>query len=148
MYQAHPLDERLASVLPAGSLFAVGGRVRDELRAQNEPVAAAKDLDYVVVGVALDELRARLSALGRVDLVGASFAVIKLTVDGHTVDSACRLVRRGVLVPPGEPDVRVVFPLFEHEGTRADRCRLRVGPLHGHRIEDVQILEKVEHRRP
>ncbi len=33
MYRPLPFDLRLAEVLPADSLFAVGGRVRDELRA-------------------------------------------------------------------------------------------------------------------
>jgi putative nucleotidyltransferase with HDIG domain len=89
MYQSHPLDARLAGVLPAGSLYAVGGRVRDEVRAAVEGIdLPAKDLDYVVTGVSLEELTARLSPLGRVDLVGAAFAVLKLTIDGLTVDVA------------------------------------------------------------
>ena len=48
----HPLDVRLAAALPPHSVYAVGGRVRDEFRARlagNE--AEPKDLDYVVVGV-------------------------------------------------------------------------------------------------
>ncbi|MGB6412987.1 MAG: HD domain-containing protein, partial [Candidatus Cybelea sp.] len=48
----------------------------------------AVDSDYVVVGVALEELVERLRQIGRVDLVGASFAVLKVTVDGETVDVA------------------------------------------------------------
>jgi putative nucleotidyltransferase with HDIG domain len=84
----NPLDERLAAALPDGSLYAVGGRVRDELRAPEHPAQPATDLDYVVTGVPLDEVRERLERIGRVDLVGASFAVIKLTVDGHTLDIA------------------------------------------------------------
>ncbi len=82
------LDRRLAEALPAGSLFAVGGRVRDELRSRIEGSGAPADSDYVVVGVALDELTRRLRDLGRVDLVGASFAVLKVTIDGRTVDVA------------------------------------------------------------
>jgi tRNA nucleotidyltransferase (CCA-adding enzyme) len=89
MYQPHPLDARLAAVLPSGSLHAVGGRVRDELRALIEGFEyTPKDLDYVVTGVGLDELTARLREIGKVDLVGAAFAVAKLTVDGLTVDVA------------------------------------------------------------
>lgn len=89
MYQAHPLDYKLAGVLPAGSLYAVGGRVRDELRAEIEDLdLPAKDLDYVVTGVAMEDLTARLRSLGRVDLVGAAFAVVKLTTDGLTADLA------------------------------------------------------------
>ena len=89
-YQPDPLDARLASLLPRGSLFAVGGRVRDELRADgarlNSP--ALKDLDYVVTGIDLDSLQQRLQSATRVDLVGASFSVLKVTLDGKTVDIA------------------------------------------------------------
>jgi putative nucleotidyltransferase with HDIG domain len=88
-YVPNPFDERLAAVLPPGSLFAVGGRVRDELRAAIEgSELSSKDLDYVVTGVPIDELRQRLVALGRVDIVGAAFAVLKLTANGETVDVA------------------------------------------------------------
>lgn len=46
------LDERLAAVLPGGSLFAVGGRVRDEIRAGIDGIELpAADSDYVVVGI-------------------------------------------------------------------------------------------------
>ncbi len=89
MYRPVPLDARLAAVLPEQSLYAVGGRVRDEIRAEldgcESPIA---DSDYVVVGLALDALVDRLRPLGRVDIVGASFSVLKLTVDGETVDVA------------------------------------------------------------
>ncbi|HUB97388.1 MAG TPA: hypothetical protein VL993_15810, partial [Stellaceae bacterium] len=89
MYQPHPLDARLAQALAPGALYAVGGRVRDEIRADLEGVELpAKDLDYVVTGLALQELTARLETLGRVDLVGAAFAVAKLTTGGLTVDVA------------------------------------------------------------
>ncbi len=89
MYRPHLLDTLLAEALPEGSLYAVGGRVRDELRAEiaGSPVPHV-DSDYVVTGVPFVEVRRRLEGLGRVDLVGAAFAVIKLTVDGTTVDVA------------------------------------------------------------
>ncbi|MGC1381792.1 MAG: HD domain-containing protein [Candidatus Baltobacteraceae bacterium] len=89
MYQNHPLDARLARVLPSGSLYAVGGRVRDELRAELEGgERPSKDFDYVVTGLPIDELTARLAQIGRVDQVGASFSVLKLTLEGETVDIA------------------------------------------------------------
>ena len=85
-----PLDARLAAALPAETLFTVGGRVRDEIRAQAGQIEtpSAADSDYVVVGVALEELVERLGRIGRVDLVGASFAVLKVTVEGETADVA------------------------------------------------------------
>lgn len=108
-----PLDQRLVDVLPPGSLYVVGGRVRDELRAElaaahdataatstvaSEASAARSavasvsagvaDSDYVVTGVALDDLVERLSRLGRVDRVGAAFSILKLTTGGETADVA------------------------------------------------------------
>ena len=81
----HPLDRRLAAALPANALYAVGGRVRDEFRARLDPaIPPPKDFDYVVTGLALEEVVERLRAVGRVDVVGASFAVVKVsTEDGH-----------------------------------------------------------------
>ena len=82
----HPIDRLLADALPPGTLFSVGGRVRDELRlgAASEP----KDFDYVVTGLSFAEIQDRLRALGRIDLVGESFAVLKLTLHGESVDIA------------------------------------------------------------
>jgi poly(A) polymerase/tRNA nucleotidyltransferase (CCA-adding enzyme) len=83
------LDARLASVLPPGSLYAVGGRVRDELRSALDGIPRpASDLDYVAVGIGVSDLIERLQRIGRADLVGASFAVVKCTIDGVTVDVA------------------------------------------------------------
>lgn len=89
MYRTSSLDLRLAEALPSGALYAVGGRVRDEVRAQIAGTEApAADSDYVVVGVPLAALADRLAAVGRVDIVGASFAVLKLTIEGQTLDVA------------------------------------------------------------
>jgi putative nucleotidyltransferase with HDIG domain len=88
MYRPSALDARLAGVLPSGALYAVGGRVRDEIRAELVGIKPPLDSDYLVVGVPLEALAGRLAAIGRVDIVGASFAVLKLTVDGQTVDVA------------------------------------------------------------
>ena len=108
------LDRRLAGALPAGSLFAVGGRVRDELRRAIEGSAAPADSDYVVVGVPQDDLIRRLRGLGSVDLVGASFAVLKVTVEGHTVDVA--LPRREWSIGIGHRD----FTVESGEGVRLE----------------------------
>ena len=48
-----------------------------------------KDLDYVAVGLSLEDLIERLRTIGRADaVVGASFSVVKCTIDGTTVDVA------------------------------------------------------------
>lgn len=85
----HPLDRRLAAALPANALYAVGGRVRDEFRARIDPtIPPPKDLDYVVTGITLDELVERLRSVGRVNVVGASFAVVKLSALEGNADLA------------------------------------------------------------
>lgn len=81
------IDAALAGALPAGSLHAVGGRVRDEVRSDHDGISRTpKDLDYVVVGIELDDLVARLETVGPADVVGASFAVVKVFVGGRSVD--------------------------------------------------------------
>ena len=106
MFTVKQFDAALAEALPPGSLFAVGGRVRDELRQGIEGIEPAyKDLDYVVTGVSLGQLQERLSKLGRVDLVGSSFAVIKLTAGGATVDVALPRRERSVGVGHREFEV-------------------------------------------
>lgn len=94
----HPIDARIAAVLPAGTLYAVGGRVRDEIRAELEGTQrpSAADSDYLVVGLPLPVLMEHLRPLGRVDEVGASFSVLKLTVEGQTVDVAVPRRERSV----------------------------------------------------
>jgi len=83
------IDCTLAGALPPEALYAVGGRVRDEVRSEfYGAVRRAKDLDYVVVGLELDELLERLRRVGRADVAGASFAVVKVTIEGTTVDVA------------------------------------------------------------
>lgn len=103
----HPLDESLAAWLPPGSLYSVGGRVRDELRAEVEGVPdRAKDLDYVVLGVPQAELIARLTRHGKVDLVGAAFSVVKFSSAEGSADLA--LPRREVSTGSGHRDFTVV----------------------------------------
>ncbi|MGH7729385.1 MAG: CCA tRNA nucleotidyltransferase, partial [Vulcanimicrobiaceae bacterium] len=133
------LDVRLAEVLPAGALYAVGGRVRDEVRAElaGSPVPLV-DRDYLVVGLGLDELLERLQPLGRVDVVGASFAVVKLTHDGVTVDVA--LARRERSTGPGHRDFAVEggpqVPLEEDLARRDFRMNMLARRLPGGELVD------------
>src|SRR5580700_2532860 len=97
MQPPHSIDALLAAALPEGSLYAVGGRVRDELRTQFEPApVSTKDFDYVVTGMPLESLVAALRPLGRIDVVGASFSVVKLTAGFETVDVALPRRERSV----------------------------------------------------
>jgi len=82
-------DAALLAVLPPEGLFAVGGRVRDEQRtALDGVIRPAKDLDYIVVGLELEDLVERLSRAGRTSIVGASFAVVKVALGDVVVDVA------------------------------------------------------------
>jgi putative nucleotidyltransferase with HDIG domain len=76
--------------LPDGGVFAVGGRVRDEVLAElgrpnldDEP-----NFDYLVTGLSVDAIIAALTPLGPADFVGISFGVIKLATHGTIVDIA------------------------------------------------------------
>lgn len=70
--------------------FVIGGPVRDRLRHlfHGSPYDP-KDKDYVITRHSFDEVHRRLAPLGRLDAVGASFGVLKLTMAGEpTVDIA------------------------------------------------------------
>jgi len=78
------IPHTLAEILSISKLrqsYLVGGCVRDAVMGI-EP----KDFDVEVFGVEYDELAQILDNWGRVDIVGKSFGVIKLTKDGETYD--------------------------------------------------------------
>jgi tRNA nucleotidyltransferase/poly(A) polymerase len=89
-------------VIARGKLYLVGGSVRDALL-----LGAEKDLDFLVTGVAADDLTALLRAHGRVEVVGRAFGVLRLRADGseETVDVA--LPRREVSTGVGHRDFAV-----------------------------------------
>lgn len=83
------LDSVLKEALSGGELYAVGGRVRDEVLASlGRPQTAMPDLDYLVTGLALPEILTALQRIGSAELVGASFGVVKFSYGGLTVDIA------------------------------------------------------------
>ncbi len=93
-------------------IYVVGGAVRDLLRGRD---TATADLDYVVAGVAEEQLHEVLAAHGKVNRVGATFAVFKW----------CPHPRRGKrpttsAAAPGSPPPRaataidVALPRSEH----------------------------------
>lgn len=84
-----PFDNLLVEALGAGHVFAVGGRVRDEvLQDLGKADRAPADSDYLIIGVPYDEIVQRIESLGSSELVGASFGVIKFTRGDLTVDIA------------------------------------------------------------
>ncbi len=139
MVDSLAIDAALAAVLPADALYAVGGRVRDDVRAAIDGVAyPAKDLDYVVVGVELEDLVSRLRGLGRADVVGASFAVVKATIGGTTVDVA--LPRRERSTGVGHRDFVVEWgpnvPLVDDLARRDFRMNMLARALPGGTLVD------------
>ncbi|HKU80932.1 MAG TPA: hypothetical protein VJP76_02090, partial [Candidatus Tumulicola sp.] len=133
------MDRLLGDLLPAGSLFAVGGRVRDEIRADTEGVdPPIADLDYVVVGMPLERLANRLREAGRADLVGAAFSVIKFTTGGTTVDIA--LPRRERSIGTGHRDFEIQsgpdVPLADDLGRRDFRMNMIARALPSGEIVD------------
>ncbi len=147
----HPLDRRLLDVLPPGSVFAVGGRVRDEFRARFEGLdLPPKDFDYIVTGIALDALQERLAHIGRVDLVGVSFAVLKLAAPEGSADIA--LPRRERSTGAAHRDFAVEsgpeIPLEDDLGRRDFRMNMIARELGSDRIVDPYGgVSDIEHRR-
>jgi tRNA nucleotidyltransferase (CCA-adding enzyme) len=136
---AHPLDRRLAEALPAKALYAVGGRVRDEFRARFDPtIPPPKDLDYVVTGLSVEALVARLRSVGRVDVVGASFSVVKLSAVEGNADLA--LPRREQSTGTGHRDFLVEsgpdITIEEDLGRRDFRMNMIA-----RRISDDEIID-------
>lgn len=135
----HPLDARLAGAFGPDALFAVGGRVRDELRlAMGQTDRPPKDHDYVVLGVDLPEAIRRLETVGRVDVVGASFSVLKFRSDDGDADVA--LPRRERSTGAGHRDFAVesgpAVPLVDDLGRRDFRMNMIA-----RRISDDEIVD-------
>ncbi len=102
----HPLDDVLVAALAPADVYAVGGRVRDEFRERVDGVERTpKDFDYVVTGVAQADLLDALRVVGRVDVVGASFAVLKFRHAAGEADIA--LPRRERSTGVGHKDFAV-----------------------------------------
>ena len=93
-HSGHDLDDLLSRLLPKAGLYAVGGRVRDEILAEcgfQPPEDHGQPLpepDYLVTGVKLDDLVQSLRQAGTAELVGASFGVVKFASNGLAADIA------------------------------------------------------------
>jgi tRNA nucleotidyltransferase (CCA-adding enzyme) len=85
-----------------GIAYLVGGGVRDTLL--GFPV---KDTDMLVTGVTFDDLVSGLSGFARVDVVGMSFGVLKVSSEGDTIDVALPRTERSTGV--GHKDFEVTF---------------------------------------
>ncbi len=66
-----------------GTPYLVGGFVRDAMLGKDP-----KDIDVVIDGMSMSRIMEVLAPYGKLDLVGKSFAVLKFTVGGETIDVA------------------------------------------------------------
>ncbi len=99
--ESHPRLAFLRAVrdgVPGAEWFLVGGAVRDVLMGR---VIDRQDFDLVVRGVGLDVIADALEPLGRVDLVGRDFGVLKF---------------RPHDCPDGAPGVDIAWPRTERSG--------------------------------
>ncbi|MCP4148282.1 MAG: CCA tRNA nucleotidyltransferase, partial [bacterium] len=74
-------------------IFLIGGTIRDYLIYGD--IGKNRDVDLVVVDHSYEDIEEKLSAHGKTNTVGKSFAVVKFTRDGQTYDIS--LPRRDVL---------------------------------------------------
>ncbi|HEY7982253.1 MAG TPA: HD domain-containing protein [Candidatus Eremiobacteraceae bacterium] len=92
-HSRHDLDDLLSRLLPKAGLYAVGGRVRDELLTENgfqrqESHNQPPIPDYLVTGISMDDLVHSLRSAGSAELVGASFGVVKFAAGNVAADIA------------------------------------------------------------
>ena len=104
MILPHELDRIIRALHDAGyRALVAGGAVRDDLLG-----LAPKDFDVEVYGISFDALAELLARHGRIDLVGQSFGVVKLTVIGGDVYDFS-LPRRDSKIGRGHRDFLAVF---------------------------------------
>jgi len=97
------LAQILAETPELQRAYIVGGSVRDWLLG-----CPVKDCDIEVFGVTRDQLTSALSRWGKIDLVGRSFGVVKLTLPGGpTFDFT--IPRRDSKVAPGHKGFAISF---------------------------------------
>jgi tRNA nucleotidyltransferase (CCA-adding enzyme) len=82
--------------------YLVGGCVRDGLLGH-----PCKDFDIEVYGINPEALQSALARWGRIDAVGKSFGVVKLSTDGHVFDFS--LPRRDSKSGPGHRGFEITF---------------------------------------
>jgi tRNA nucleotidyltransferase/poly(A) polymerase len=129
------LTQRLTDAVTAhgGEAYLVGGAVRDALLGL--PV---KDEDVLVTGVPWQILLNALQPIGHVDVVGASFGVIKLSSDSVTIDVTLPRTERSTGV--GHRDFDVTYD--PHLSVEADleRRDFTVNAM-AVRLTDAQLVD-------
>jgi tRNA nucleotidyltransferase (CCA-adding enzyme) len=129
-----------------GRAFIVGGFVRDRLLHQLGRGSESKDLDLEVHGLSLEELKHLLQAHYNVDLVGASFGVLKLL--GANVDVS--VPRRDTKTRDGhrgfEVSVDAAIPIEEAARRRDFTINaLLLDPLTNELLDPFDGAQDIEH---
>lgn len=97
-----------------GKIYQVGGAVRDLYLGKQ-----SKDLDIVITGIPSSELEGLLKKHGKVDMVGASFGVIKFTPPGgDEIDIAIPRTekpKKQIVVTLGQNDIFIEYNDFINE---------------------------------
>ena len=129
----------------------VGGYARDSALARitGRPLAS-KDVDVEVYGLGFNELSERLSAFGRVDMVGASFGIAKVTNpdSGHILDFS--IPRRDSKVDKGHAGFTVTGDPSMSVRDAARRRDLTINalaldPLTGELIDNFGGVDDLKH---
>ncbi|MBC5805199.1 MAG: HD domain-containing protein [Candidatus Eremiobacteraeota bacterium] len=146
------VDDLLLRTLPAGTVYAVGGTVRDALLTDPNGVEASlhKNLDYLVTGVPMDEIVQRLSPSVRVELVGQSFGVLKFSFADLEADLALPRKERSTGTHHRDFDVQTSpdIPIEEDLSRRDFRINMMARNLSDGRIIDpFGGLEDLRNRR-
>ncbi len=101
------LLESLAEIIKSrgGKIYAVGGPVRDRLLG----ISDLKDVDYLVCGVPIDDLKSILCRFGAINLVGQFFGVIKFKPFKSESTYDISLPRKELSTGTGHRDFEVDF---------------------------------------
>ena len=106
-----------------GRVYEVGGTIRDRFISEHAGVTIEpKDHDYVVTGIPINDLIEILRQIGKIDLVGQSFGVIKFRPDSKKESYDIALPRKEKSTGEGHRDFEVDFdhnlPIEEDLGRR------------------------------
>jgi len=88
-----------------GKPYIIGGSVRDEMIGKE---TRSKDIDFVVCGLPLESIANALRSLGKVNMVGKSFGVVKATIEGDEYDFAIPRAKE-TRVGSGHGDFEIVL---------------------------------------
>jgi tRNA nucleotidyltransferase (CCA-adding enzyme) len=136
-----------AVITNGGELYQVGGAVRDSFLGLEN-----KDQDFLVTNLELPVLQTALEKFARVDLVGASFGVLKVTLKQETVDVALPRTERSTGIHHRDFEVSHDASLrLEDDLARRDvnAMALRVSdgvlidPFHGQADLESRVLRSV-----